>query len=33
MKLMLLICLLAVSVNQTLLAQSPAEKDVLEFER
>jgi len=29
----LLICLLAISVNQSLLAQSSAEKEVLQFER
>jgi uncharacterized protein DUF4440 len=33
MKLALLICLLAISINETLLAQSSAEKDVLQFER
>jgi hypothetical protein len=33
MKLTLLICVLAISVNQSLLAQSSAEKDVLQFER
>jgi hypothetical protein len=33
MKLALLICLLATSVNQMLPAQSSAEKDVLQFER
>jgi Domain of unknown function (DUF4440) len=33
MKLALLICLLAISINKTLLAQGSAEKDVLQFER
>jgi len=33
MKLTLLICVLAITVNQSLLAQSSAEKDVLQFER
>ena|SRR5437867_135019 len=33
MKLARLICLLAISINETLLAQSAAEKDVLQFER
>lgn len=33
MKLTLLICLLVISVNQSLVAQSSAEQDVLRFER
>ena len=33
MKLALLICLLAISVTETLLAQSSTEKEVLQFER
>jgi hypothetical protein len=33
MKLALVICLLAIPVSQSLVAQSPAEKDVLQFER